>query len=184
MSAEPLEHVELGAVVNLAVLMQTAGRRALTVDDVLNLDSTDAGRMELIDGSLMVTPTADMGHQDLVMQICLRLSAVLPSGLRVLPGCNVILEGGTEGDILAIPDVAVVDPTHRVRNGLGVTPGGLVLGVEITSPSTRRRDLTTKRDLYATWDVPLVIIDRKFAPHRQVVLGELPAWAKSVWDGE
>jgi Uma2 family endonuclease len=179
-SAEPLEHVELGAVMNLATLLQTAVRRPLTVDDLLSLDATDAGRMELIDGSLIVTPIADLEHQDLVMQLCLRLSAVLPTGMRVLPGFNVILEGGGEEEVLTIPDVAVVDPAMVARKGLGVPPDGLILGVEITSPSTRRRDLTTKRDLYAGWNVPLVIVDRKITPHRYTVFGDVPGWARDA----
>ena len=180
-SADPLEHVELGAVLSLATLLQTAVQRPLTVDDLLTLDATDAGRMELIDGSLIVTPIADLEHQDLVMQLCLRLSAVLPPGARVLPGCSVILEGGEDDDVLTIPDVAVVDPAKVARKGLGVPPDGLILGVEITCPSTRRRDLTIKRDLYAGWNVPLVIIDRKIAPHRYTVFGDVPEWAGSAF---
>jgi Uma2 family endonuclease len=177
MSTEPLEHVELGAVMNLATLLQRAVYGPLSVDDVLTLDSTDAGRMELIDGSLYVTPIADLQHQDLVMKICMALRPLPPAHLLVLPGCNVILEHGGDEEILTIPDVAVVDVKKRVRDGLGVSPDGLILGVEITSPSTRRRDLTIKRDLYAGWGVPLVIIDRKFGPPRRTDFGTLPGWA-------
>jgi hypothetical protein len=74
----------------------------------------------------------------------------------------------------------VVDPAHLVHDGLGVSPKGLLFAVEITSPSTRRRDLTIKRDLYAEWEVPYLLVDRSTSPHRYTAYGELPAWAGAV----
>jgi Uma2 family endonuclease len=47
--------------------------------------------------------------------------------------------------------------------------------VEVTSPSTRRRDLTAKRDLYRDWEVPMIIVDRSRMPS-MIVEGELPGW--------
>src|SRR6185503_20053674 len=115
------------------------------------------GRTELIDGSLYVTPGADTDHQLLVADVYDHLFARLPrdSGLRVLPGVNVVFDNST----LVVPDIAVIDPRERSR--LGIHPKAVVLVVEVTSPSTRRRDLTIKRDLYVEWEVPLILVDRR-----------------------
>jgi Uma2 family endonuclease len=61
-----------------------------------------------------------------------------------------------------------------------VTPQGLRLVVEITSPSTWRRDLTIKRSLYAAWDVPYLVVDRRSDPHRLEVFGALPDFAAEL----
>ncbi len=85
------------------------------------------------------------------------------------------------GDVTLVePDVAVVDPAHLVRRGLGVSPAGLAFIVEITSPSTRRRDMTIKRDPHREWQVPLLVVDRSVTPHALVLEGEPPSWAAPV----
>jgi Uma2 family endonuclease len=89
---------------------------------------------------------------------------------------NVILGSQT----IVEPDVAVVDPAHLVRNGLGVSPKGLLFAVEISSPSTRRRDLTLKRELYGEWEVPYLLVDRATSPHAYTGYGELPDWTDVV----
>ena len=156
-----------------ATLLARAVERPLTVDDLPEEDTY--GRTELIDGSLYATPGADTDHQMLVADIYEHLLARLPgdSGLRVLPGVNIV-----DGDsTLVVPDVAVIDP--RERGGLGVHPKAVALVVEVTSPSTRRRDLTIKRDLYAEWGVPLIVVDRKQGPAVSVH-GKPPDWVGEI----
>jgi Uma2 family endonuclease len=148
-----------------------AHRRPLTVAD---LPEDEVGRTELIDGGVYVTPAADVEHQILVARWTQRLGSVAPSQLVASPGGNVIANDQT----LLIPDVWVIDPSAIVQGGLGVDPGGLVLAVEITSPSTRVRDLTIKRVLYERWGVPYVLVDRDTAPPTVTVYGELPGWAR------
>jgi len=93
-----------------------------------------------------------------------------------LAGVNVM-----QGDrLLVIPDVAVIDPCHGVRGGLGVAPAGLLLAVEISSPSTRRTDLTIKRELHRSRNVPYLIIDRAITPPTPVIEGELPEYAEAL----
>jgi Uma2 family endonuclease len=156
-----------------ATLLARAGERPLTIDDLPEEDTY--GRTELIDGSLYVTPGADPDHQLLVADVYDHLFARLPrdSGLRVVQGINVIFDKST----LVIPDVAVIDP--RERGGLGVHPKAVALVVEVTSPSTRRRDLTIKRDLYQEWGVPLIVVDRKQGPAVSVH-GKLPDWVGEI----
>jgi Uma2 family endonuclease len=155
-------------------LIELAGRRQLTIDDLPT--DVDGVRYELIDGSLYVTPLGDFDHQVLATRFTGLLAAGLPPGLIALAGVNVIL--GTL--VMVEPDVAVVDPTHLVHNRLGISPKGLLFVVEITSPSTRRRDLTIKRDLYREWKVPYLLVDRQTTPHSYTAHGALPAWADVI----
>jgi Uma2 family endonuclease len=136
-------------------------------------DDTDGARYELIDGSLYVTPSADAPHQMLCFDLGQVLARRTPPGLRVAPGINVIVGEQT----LVIPDVAVIDPDHLTRHDLGVTPDGLRLVLEVTSASTRRRDLSIKRELYGEWKVPYVVVDRNSGPYTVTTYGPpLPEW--------
>jgi Uma2 family endonuclease len=148
----------------------------LSIDDLP--DDVPGVRMELIDGSLIVTPLGDWQHQELITRFSARLVPVVPVDLTVLAGVNVIVGERT----LLIPDLVVADGRFRVRGGLGVSPEGLRLVVEVSSPSTRRHDLTIKRELYRQWQVPYLIVDRVTDPFTLEVEGELPEWAKLLLD--
>ena len=78
---------------------------------------------------------------------------------------------------LLIPDVAVIDPDHLTHQDLGVSPAGLELVIEVTSVSTRRRDLSIKRELYLEWKVPYIVVDRAGGPYTLSAYGPpLPEW--------
>jgi len=155
-----------------------SGHVELTVADLP--ENTEVGvRLELIDGSLYVNALADFDHQDLVSDLVARLRPVTPEGMRVLAGVNVIDGPST----LVEPDVAVVDPACVTADRRGVSPAGVLLAVEVTSRSTRRRDFTIKRDLYQGWSVPYLLVDRSTRPFTLHVAGSVPAWAKPVVDG-
>lgn len=151
-------------------------RGGLTIADLPD-EGVVGGRMELIDGSLIVTPLGDLDHQEWASELTSRLRAQkLPEGCRALAGVTIVLGDQT----LIIPDVAVVDRAFSAHGGLGVAPEGLRLAVEITSPSTRRHDLTTKRELYRDWSVPYLIVDRSTSPATLLVDGDLPNYAASL----
>ena len=61
-----------------------------------------------------------------------------------------------------------------------MTPRAVRLIVEVTSPSTRRHDLKTKRDLYESWEVPYVVIDRRTVPFTVSDFGDLPPYVRGV----
>lgn len=156
-----------------AEMAELARLRPLTTAD---LADEDGARIELIDGTLSVTPLADYEHQNLLTDLYDLLKPLMPTHLRMQFGVNVI-----EGDrTLVQPDLAVTDPKRVTERGLGVDPEGLLLAVEVTSPSTRRNDLTAKRDLYGGWAVPYVVLDRSMSPFGLVVAGSVPEWAQAA----
>lgn len=144
-----------------------------TVGDIEALDVDEKTRLELIEGWLYMTPPVGNEHQDLVMDLILALHPVVPSPLRVRPGLSVYGSGVRNW---IEPDVSVVDPTFAIGDK-GYDIEGVRLAIEITSPSTRARDLIDKRDHYAQHQVPYLIIDRGRKPHRWMFLGHLPEWA-------
>jgi len=105
-------------------------------------------RVELLDGSLLVSPAGRALHQWLSSQLWEILNAAGPAGLRTLEAVNVRVALGR----ILIPDLSVVaDPDLDVV----VFPAVDVrLVVEITSPGNLAIDRAIKPQLYAQAGIP------------------------------
>lgn len=124
-----------------------------TYDDLESIPQEREGdRHELIDGELVVTPSPMPSHQfvsenisnvlgQFVRERNLGRIAYAPIDVRLTP------------DNVLIPDIIFIarERKHVVGPKTVDAPPDLV--VEILSPGTRRRDQTTKRDLYARFGV-------------------------------
>ncbi len=113
-----------------------------TEQDYLALPA-ERGRIELLDGGLLVSPSPGGRHQRLSSHFWLAVSAALPAGLEVLEAVNVRV---APGEIL-IPDLAVV-----TNPGADLTvwePGEVAMVVEIVSPGSVAADRAIKPQLYA-----------------------------------
>ncbi|WP_432507164.1 Uma2 family endonuclease [Kineococcus arenarius] len=119
---------------------------------VEDLPEGDGPRMEIVDGSLHVTPAAGIVHQLLVGELAAQLRTHAPVGWLVLPGGNLLRRGST--DRLLIPDVLVVEDSVLEGDAIYMDPSDALLVVEVESPSTRSVDRLLKRELYAQWRVP------------------------------
>jgi Uma2 family endonuclease len=107
----------------------------------------EGDRHELIDGELFVTPAPIPLHQLVSMELSGSLWIVVRAknlGRLMTAPIDVYLSPHD----LVVPDLAFV--SHARLNIIGPKriDGPPDLIVEILSPSTRRRDLTRKRDLY------------------------------------
>lgn len=121
--------------------------RPLTRDDLDALPD-DGHRYELIDGVLVVTPAPSPAHQDVVFRLARVLDEACPPELKVfLAPFEVTLAL----DRVLQPDVLVARRDEVTERGVSTAP---VLAVEILSPSTRRFDLITKRDVYQDAGTP------------------------------
>lgn len=104
-------------------------------------------RRELVDGTLIVSPFASRRHQLAVQRLNQILVAACPSRLLVLGTTNVDRKPATnlQPDLTVIRAAGIDKPATEDRP---------VLVVEVLSLSTRRFDLTIKRQLYAEFGIP------------------------------
>jgi len=129
-----------------------------TLEDVLALPEDNSQRVELVDGSLIVSPLGTSHHQSLIGDAYAALRSACPPGYQATVELNVGLPDGG----LLIPDFTV---TKRPGfKGLLFPVGELALVGEVVSPSTRFKDYGVKRQRYAEAGVPFyLVIDPKGA---------------------
>lgn len=104
-------------------------------------------RRELVDGTLIVSPFASWRHALAVQRLNEILVAACPPELLVLGSINVDREPATNVQ----PDLTVNWVADFDKPATENRPA---LAVEVLSPSTRRFDLTIKRQLYAEFGIP------------------------------
>jgi Uma2 family endonuclease len=108
----------------------------------------DDGRFyELSNGALVVTPSANLRHQDLAF----RIGQLLDRHRRPDQAILIEAELRIREDMVKWPDVQVVDRSLLVGQAITGTPA---LVVEVTSPSTSLLDRTEKRAAYAEAGIP------------------------------
>lgn len=129
--------------------MEMLTERHYTLDDVWSFPN-DGLRREIVDGVLYVSPQPRIRHQRVVLRLIVALAGwVAQRGGDVFAGANVDLAP----DVHLEPDVVVTVSRRPRDEDLGVTwPPDLV--AEVSSPSTRRYDMTVKRAALERWGVP------------------------------
>ena len=114
----------------------------------LELMPDDGHRYELIDGALVVTPAPTPPHQIVVVRLWQALDSACPDSLRVLVAP---LDVALDDSSVLQPDLLVARRADFTKRDLPTAP---LLAVEVLSPSTRRIDLTLKRDRYQAAGCP------------------------------
>jgi Uma2 family endonuclease len=122
-----------------------------TEEDYFQLGETD-DRIELLDGSLIVSPAPSKRHQDLSWQLAYAFrSAARAVGLRVYEAVNVRLQTGR----IPIPDVVAADTDP---DGATVEAAEVRLICEVVSPSNAAADRVLKMHLYAVAGIPWYLL--------------------------
>ena len=126
----------------------------------LQLFPDDGLRRELIDGEVYVTPAPIIRHQRIVTKLSHLISTFLethPLGEVLVAPVDVIF---SEDDDVTEPDILYVSNERAAiisERGVEGAPDWLI---EVTSPSTRKRDFTLKLKRYQKYGVRLYwIID-------------------------
>ncbi|GGN90749.1 membrane protein [Streptomyces albiflavescens] len=134
-------------------------------------------RVEILNGSIVVTPPPDGPHQETLTWLIeefLRVKA-RQAGLRYVQGIGLWLPTGP--DDYAVPDFSVVDADYKdalVEKNC-YAPHVFRLVLEVTS-SNWTNDTATKVDIYARANLPVYLVaDRK---HDEVLLYQNPADGK------
>ena len=120
--------------------------KAWTVADLADMPD-DGQRYEVIDGELFVTPAPALRHQDAILQLAMRLAPYVeshPVGHLVVAPADVTFSPrrGVQPDLFVAPLVQGKRPRYVSEID------GLVLAVEVLSPSSVRADRFVKRAMY------------------------------------
>ncbi|WP_393079146.1 Uma2 family endonuclease [Streptomyces sp. LN704] len=172
------------------------GDRPLTAEANRLMDRNPGYRVEILGGSVIVTPPPNVAHARALSRLRRPFfTAGLDGGeTEVLEGVGLCLPTGSED--YAVPDLVVVDADiedHLVENNC-YDPGCFRLVLEVTS-SNYQTDLRTKVAAYAEARIPVyVIVDRRhqrlhvlteplgdeYASHRVHAPGELAVLPDSI----
>jgi Uma2 family endonuclease len=131
-----------------AELLRLPDPSGYTVDDLHALPD-DGRRYELIDGSIIVSPSATIDHNTISMWIAALLWETVPDG-RFVVGMDrsATIDEHNEPR----PDVVVARARNLRRSPFPMEDA--VLAVEVVSPSSGLRDREAKRALYAQAGIP------------------------------
>jgi Uma2 family endonuclease len=99
-------------------------------------------RIELLDGSLLVTPAPSVDHQQIARRLTNLVEAGSPAGWEAVEAVNVRVAPSR----ILIPDVVVIS---RRSDNLVCEAGDVRLVAEVVSPSTMATDRLLKPQLYA-----------------------------------
>jgi Uma2 family endonuclease len=127
--------------------------RGLTYADLETIPQEREGdRHELIDGELIVTPSPMPRHQIIVKNLTYRLEQHIDAGdLGTLIPAPI--DVWLSPHDLLVPDLIFISRQRQQLIGAKAVRAAPDLVIEILSPGTRRRDLTSKRALYARFGV-------------------------------
>lgn len=120
-----------------------------TVEDWLNLPETVGQRVELIDGSFVVSPTPLSTHQICAKWLVRILDDAAPPGLEAVEAFGV-----RTANEVPVPDVVVADSDVLHGAVALLLPEQTHLVAEIVSPGNQRRDYHDKPRIYAEAGIP------------------------------
>ncbi|MBC9718110.1 Uma2 family endonuclease [Streptomyces sp. TRM66268-LWL] len=126
-------------------------------------DELPGHRVEILNGSIVVTPPPDGPHQEVCSDVVyeFRQAGGREAGLKAVPGIGLWLPTGP--DDYAIPDLSIVDADYRdalVEKNC-YAPHVFRLAVEVTSTNWSN-DLMIKVGTYAAAGIPVyLVVDRK-----------------------
>lgn len=122
---------------------------------VLDLEQfpDDGRRYEIIEGSLLVSPTRGNNHIRAADRLAAALVRQVTSDFAIsMTGLGLLLGGGKS---YLIPDLTVLHAdAYATRGGNGFLPEDLALVVEVLSPSNPGNDTVMKRWLYGKAGIP------------------------------
>jgi Uma2 family endonuclease len=128
-------------------------------------------RVELIDGQIVVSPTASRGHSNVVTELIDQLADVKQRRWERHTNLTVHVPATRER---LIPDLAVVPEDAPGFDENELLAPSVLLAAEVVSPHSRREDRDVKPRAYATGRIPLYLLIDKLADPPVVTLFSQP----------
>jgi Uma2 family endonuclease len=134
-------------------------RHPLTVAEYAALGEDEHGRTELMEGSLVMSPSPTAKHMVAILRLAMQLAPLVPPGFEVIPDVDIDLElvPSDRPGSSRRPDLIVAAqgarPRQRVEGGL-LRASEVLIVVEIVSPGSMRIDNVVKRAEYADAGIP------------------------------
>lgn len=124
----------------------------LTYQDLLRMfPEEDMVRRDLIDGELFVTPAPTFRHQQVIVRLVVALHGFASGhGGHVVPSPFDVVFSDTN---VLQPDVLLIGPGMSTPEAHGHLREAPLLAIEVSSPSTRARDVTRKKEIYERFGV-------------------------------
>jgi Uma2 family endonuclease len=119
--------------------------RPWTIDDLDDFPDV-VGRVEILDGSLLLTPPPALDHGNITNRLHRLLDRQAPPGLAAWQGAGIEILDGTS---YYIPDLLVPSESAIVHGRKAFRPEDVLLVVEVLSEHNKHNDLVVKRTEYA-----------------------------------
>ncbi|MEU5847371.1 Uma2 family endonuclease [Saccharopolyspora shandongensis] len=124
----------------------------LSLEDWAELPEDNSHRVELVEGTLHVSPRPVSDHQWALMELGFQLRAQLPKPFVALPEVEVVLFEHLA--TVRIPDLVVVPVELAKESPSRYRASDVVLAVEVVSPGSGRTDRVLKFAEYAEAGIP------------------------------
>jgi Uma2 family endonuclease len=122
----------------------------MTISEYMTYEAPPGLRDELLEGELILSPSANARHADLCHRLLLLLEQRIRPGYVVRQDTTMLLNEEEEKGNRPRPDVFVIDERrwNEAREGNSYPTGSPQLAVEVLSPSTERVDRESKTPKY------------------------------------
>lgn len=120
----------------------------LTLEEWDELPEDTSRQYELVEGVLLVVPTAAPLHQRAMVRLTSALDDQLPDELTAVADVEILVEKGHPATVRA-PDVVVVSTVRAEEDPSRFDSAEVLVAIEIVSPGTGRTDRVTKFAEYA-----------------------------------
>lgn len=119
------------------------------------LDVPEGFRVEIVDGSILVSPTPRISHGKILTKLILALETKKPADLAVVQPVTIELASDTDR---YVPDLVALRGSEISDDQWLVPAKAVILAAEIVSPGDPERDRVTKLRGYAHAHVPLYLL--------------------------
>lgn len=120
------------------------------------IESATGLRVQIVGGSLVMSPTPRGKHAGVVRRLRLQIDAAVPESLAAYEVSSISMPG--DPDDYVTPDLVVLPSDWDDDDDWLADPQDVALAVEVISKSEKARDISQKNDWYAVAAVKVLLV--------------------------